>query len=94
LKNQESILKKIKEYGLKNTDKLIERNRINYLNNKELIKAQTNKYYNENKEKKKEYYEKNKEIINCECGQTLTKNTIKRHMKTKKHFDAMNKLQV
>ena len=52
------------------------------------------KYREDNKEKnkkyKKQYYEKNKDIIKkvitCECGCDITKGSILRHKKTKKHL--------
>lgn len=50
------------------------------------------------KEKKKEYYEQNKEIINqkkkeivcCSCGIEVQKNWIRAHEKTKKHQNFIN----
>jgi protease II len=56
----------------------------------------TREYY---KNKKKEYYELNKEelrkkqeiIMTCECGREIKKGHIARHRKTKIHIDLMKK---
>jgi len=46
-------------------------------------------------EKKKKYYENNKEKykekITCECGCNITFNRLAPHMKTKRHNDLMAK---
>ena len=45
------------------------------------------------KEKKKEYYEKTKqkwsEIHICQCGAEITKKSIQKHLKTKKHIQLL-----
>ena len=41
----------------------------------------------DNKDKIKEYVEKRKEAVNCECGGRYTLNHRHHHMKTKKHSD-------
>ena len=69
-----------------------------YNNNKDKIKEQSKKRYNFNKEEilkqQKEYNlknkEKRKEIINCECGKTLTKQSLKYHLTSKKHLKYLN----
>ena len=43
-------------------------------------------------ERHKEYYEKNKEEINCECGGKYTYYNKNRHIKTKKHQNYINQL--
>jgi hypothetical protein len=62
-----------------------------------LIKVQEYRqnYYLENAEKKKQYQkkykiltdEKNKEVIICECGASITRQSVSRHNKTIKHLE-------
>ena len=71
----------------------IVRNKEYYEINKEEIKKEQKKYYENNKEKKQLYYENNKEIINfkrkekitCNCGSLVNKTDLKRHLTSKKH---------
>ena len=61
--------------------------------NKNVAGRTKQEYREDNKEKKKIYYEKNKDIINeqkkekinCECGGNYTRSVKARHFKTKKH---------
>ena len=48
-------------------------------------------YYNENKS---DINVRKKEILPCSCGCFVTKNHIARHMKTKKHIDLMNNINI
>ena len=52
----------------------------------EKYKFQKQKYYQENKEKIKEYRSKN---FTCECGRTITLAHTARHKKSKAHQDAI-----
>ena len=55
------------------------------------------KYYEDNKEKRKEHYEANKAAINakkaeniqCECGKSVARGHIARHRKSARHLKAM-----
>ena len=87
----------LKEYYENNKEKLKEihkewyennkeRKKDYYENNKEKLKEIHKEYYHNNKEKIKEI---NKEIIICECGCEITKKSLTRHKKTKKHIDLM-----
>ena len=72
-----------------------------YENNKEQVNECNKKWYNNNKEKKnqkgKEWRNDNKEKINkrerekitCECGSIISKKSIPRHKKSKKHAKLM-----
>ena len=55
------------------------------------MKEYNQKYYQEKKDYFKEYRENNrdkyKEKIKCECGKVITRGSISRHCKTKKHKD-------
>jgi hypothetical protein len=66
-----------------------------------VIPSRTQKEYEESekiKEKRKDYYYKNIEIINdkqrekitCECSCKICKNYLSRHLKTKKHIDYLS----
>jgi hypothetical protein len=77
--NKEDIQKRNKEYSENNKNKILEYHKEYHENNKEkLIKIA------------KEYYENNKDKINekitCECGCVISKQVLKRHLKTQKHL--------
>jgi len=63
--------------------------------NKLIAGRSIEQYYQDNKEKFKAYYEKNKEWINkkynCKCGSKYTTAHKARHLKTKKHQDYIKK---
>jgi hypothetical protein len=100
----------IEEYPCENKEQLIKQEAYYIKNNEcvnKKIPTRTHKEYCEDNKnyllkKKKEYYninkeliaEKYKEIAKCECGQTLRKDNIRRHMKSKIHIETMNKLKV
>ena len=62
-----------------------------YNENKESILKKQHQKYMENidemHQKRKQLREKNKELINCECGSCIYKYKIRDHKKTKKHLD-------
>ena len=55
-------------------------------NHKEESKEYFKQRYQEHKEK---ISAKDKEIVECECGQSITKGNLPRHKKTKKHLDKL-----
>lgn len=67
-----------------------EYNKKYYDNNKEKVKQMRKKYIQNNKEKIKQLweksYEKRREKIKCECGAVISKNSLSRHKKSKKHL--------
>ena len=65
----------IKEYLIKNKDKIKEYKKEHYLKNIDTIK-----------ERKKE---RSKVKITCDCGLDMRKDCISKHKKTKKHFNLM-----
>jgi len=79
----------------------LEYDKQRYLNNREKVKKNTNKYYYDNKDKiaerDKQYRIKNKtkisekqlEKVKCECGCISSRCNLKRHKKTKKHLKLM-----
>ena len=72
-----------------------EYDKIHYQQNKEHFKKYNKEYYEQNKDKilkqQKENYEQNKdkilEKITCICGCIINKESLNRHLKTKKHTD-------
>ena len=99
--NKEKILEYKKEYKKEyyknNKEKILEKNKKYREQNKEKEKEYKKEYRENNKEKAKEYYEnnkekileKNKEKFTCSCGVILTKNSLARHLKTKKHLASL-----
>jgi len=55
--------------------------------NKEWIDDNKEIFKQKRKEVNKNYREKNKEIIECECGKILSKLNLTRHKKSKKHLE-------
>lgn len=66
-----------------------------YLNNREDILRYQNQYKIDKREeitkKNKQYYEENKVKIICECGRTILKRNLSRHLKSKVHQDWFNR---
>jgi hypothetical protein len=93
-KNKEIILEKKAEFYQNNKEVILEKRSEYYQNNKEVIAEYKAKYHQKNKEvileKKAEYYQKNKEILSekvvCDCGSEVTKRSLIRHTKSKKHL--------
>ena len=81
-----------------------------YTDNKEKMNIKDRKYYNEHAEKikasKKEYranltdeqkqavHDRKREKITCICGCMTARSDIAKHMKTKKHNDLMNNINI
>ena len=87
LRREDEIMKELK--ASMNTIKsfLTEEERKKYRNeyletNKEKIKEKGKQYREDNK------YKINEKII-CQCGSVIIRNSIKRHERTKKHFNLM-----
>jgi len=101
-KNREIINEKHKEYYEKNKKIMNEKQKEYYEKNKEIINEKHKEYYENNKEilseKYKNYYEKNKEIlsqkakkkITCQCGCEIRKDSLSKHLKSKKHIKLMS----
>ena len=91
-----------KEWEQDNKNKIREYNQIYQEKNKEHKKEYDKIHYMENKDKKQEYKQLHKEHykelssqqITCECGCILTKYKLSRHMKSKKHIDLMNNINI
>ena len=85
-KNKEERSKYDKEYREQNKDKIKEYHKERYEANKEKFKEIHKKYREANREKINE--KKNARVI-CECGSEVSRNSLQRHRKTKKHLDIM-----
>tara|TARA_R110000772_G_scaffold268128_1_gene394221 strand:+ start:98 stop:610 length:513 start_codon:yes stop_codon:yes gene_type:complete len=79
-----------KEYYHKNVDKIKIQQKITYQKHKEKRKEEKRNWYASLSESdKKEYLEKRKEKIVCECGELTNKKGISRHKKSKKHINSL-----
>lgn len=63
LKNKEKILEQQRQHYQENKDKKLEQQKQYYQNNKEKLLKQKNQYKQEHKEKIKQYYQNNKEKL-------------------------------
>ena len=86
--HKEMIKDKVKQYQENNVGLLKEKRKEYYINNKEVINDKYKEYISKNKEQIKI---KLKEKNTCECGCEVLRIVLKRHQKTKKHIDLMNK---
>tara|TARA_R110002153_G_scaffold273139_1_gene443171 strand:+ start:5613 stop:6371 length:759 start_codon:yes stop_codon:yes gene_type:complete len=92
--NKEKILQYRKQHYEDNKERIKETNKQYYEANKEKIKLCHKKYAQDHKERKKQYdkqrYTDNKERLRekmkCECGSTITRQSLAKHKKTKKHL--------
>ena len=66
---------------------ILEKNRIYYQNNKEVLKQKSIEY---NMKNEKVIQEHRKEPVICICGDNVTRQHLKRHMMSKKHIKKMN----
>lgn len=92
--NKEKLLENVKNYRLKNIEKIREYDRKRVALRKEYKKDYDKNYREQNQDKIKEYSKsyrqthkniRNTEIINCECGLTYQKCSKARHLKSKTH---------
>ena len=87
--NKEKIVERVLKYQQENKEKINECRAKYYQANKEKAAERGFKYRQENKEKVAErhakYYQANKEQVECECGSEVTKKSLTRHLKSKKH---------
>jgi hypothetical protein len=89
--NLEKIQEQTKLYRENNKDKKREQDKLYYTNNLEKIQEQTKLYRENNKDKLNEKSrERWKQYITCECGCISTKYGLSKHLKTKKHIEALN----
>ena len=94
-----------KQYFIDNKINILSKQKKNYEQNKDSYKVHQKEYYNDNKEKilkyHKEYDEKNKQKIQeyqkvkilCECGCTIRKVELPRHLKSQKHIKFIEQKQ-
>lgn len=99
--HKDDILEQKKQYYVQNKDKIEEYRKQHYNNNKDKILEHKKEYYEKNKDKVAEkdriYYENNRDklleqksqVVNCECGIEITKGSLSRHQKSKKHQKLM-----
>lgn len=87
--HKEQVSNTKKEWYRKNKEKVINRIKNNYENNKEQRIEKVKEYAQNNKEKIKE---RNATTITCECGATIRKYGLKKHLDTTSHKEKINKL--
>jgi len=86
-RNKEEIKEYIEKYRKDNKEKLNEKCKEYYDNNKEKIQERVKQYFEDNKEK---IQEQRKEVDCCPtCGTNYQHMSKSRHLKTKKHIDAI-----
>ena len=98
--NKEKIALNKKKYREKNKEKIALNKKKYHEDNKEKISLNKKKYREANRDKiiqkKKEYYQNNKDRltkkITCECGSVVSKKSLTRHKKSKKHLAFINSL--
>ena len=80
-----------KQYSTNNKEKLAEKNKNWYENNREYRKEYRKEFNEKNKDKYHEYYESRKSVLSekhlCGCGMEYTYQHKKRHEKSQKHQD-------
>ena len=79
----------VANYFVKNREKICKKTREYNIINRDIIKERGKEYREKNKERINEY---KKEKITCECGCVIIKNSLQRHMRTKKHLDNIEKV--
>jgi hypothetical protein len=87
--NKEKFAENQRQYQQENKEKIAEIRRQYQQENKEKFAEYNRQYYQDNKEK---ISKKNKEKITCECGSTITKSSILKHRRSKKHQKFINQL--
>ena len=75
--NREKILKQVKEYAEANKDK---------------VKTYHSSYYQNNKDKWDKQKEQQKQLIICDCGCTLQKKAVYKHLKSLRHQNYLNQM--
>jgi len=90
-KNKEAILEQQRKYKEDHKAELIEQNKKYVEENKEKIQANKNKWYEDNKEK---ILQKQKEMITCDCGAQIRKSGRAEHLRSKKHKDFLEIVNV
>ena len=98
--NKETILQKNKEYREQNQEQIKEMKKAYREANQDKIKEKKKKYREDNierlKEKGRQYYLDNKkkwnEIIVCECGSSITRGCLNKHLNTTKHKTLIQEL--
>ena len=89
------------EYYQDNKAAISEYRKQHYQDNKESISEYQKQHYQDNKEAisehKKQHYQDNKdkysEIIACQCGCTMRRDSLSKHMKTPKHIELLKQQQ-
>ena len=87
--NKEKISQRKKEYYQENREVIKQKQKERFQENREERLKQMKEYWEKNKEKLKE---KKKEKMTCVCGSVVSKHSMKRHERTKKHQEFL-KLQ-
>ena len=80
---------KSKEYRERIHNTILERKAKYREENRDKIREADKEWRENNKEKVKQ---RNRIMVNCECGDYITKINLKRHIKSKKHQEVLNNL--
>ena len=78
----EEKIERIKEYRMKNKERIKQKGEEYRMKNKERINQKGEEYRINNKEKLKEK-------VKCECGRLVVRRTLNRHKRTKTHLRLM-----
>ena len=80
--NRERISERKKQYRQDNQERLAEYNKHYQQDNQERLAEYRKQYQQDNRERISEYF---KQKVTCDCGATVSKHNLARHIKTKKH---------
>jgi len=86
--HKEQVSNGKKDWYKRNKENVIERIKNNYVKNKEQKIAKVKEYAEKNKEKIKQ---RQSITVTCECGSIYRKYSWKKHLKTEKHVNYLNK---
>ena len=78
-----------KQWYAENKEHIANKSRANYEANREAIIEDKKQYY---KEHKQEIQKRKQQNITCECGDTIRKVCLSRHLKSSKHQHYLNQL--
>lgn len=93
------------EWRIDNREALLQKKHQYYTNNKEKVVAKINEWRADNKdyilERDRKYYHDNKEIIkqkkkvkvDCDCGLSISKSDMAKHLKTKRHLEIVSMVE-
>lgn len=84
----------INKIGYLTEEQVLNYNKDYYKTNKEYFQIYMKKWKDNHKTYFKDYRINNNHIVKCDCGSSVVKYNISTHLKTKKHIDFINQVQV